>query len=100
MGQKTSAGVVGDIGHDRYYEVMEERFDRCEAEYLQYRIELWENVPRCHQSRRVELPSVAFYGDSHAEQLFWGQRRFSIKPLFISFVVVSLFWVTIGLRGR
>ena len=72
MGQKTSAGVVGDIGHDRYYEVMEERFDRCEAEYLQYRIELWENVPRCHQSRRVELPSVAFYGDSHAEQLFLG----------------------------
>ena len=70
--QKTAAGVAVDIGHDRYYEVMDERFDRCEAEYLQYRIELWENVPRCHQSRRVELPSVAFYGDSHAEQLFLG----------------------------
>ena len=70
--EKTSTGVVGDIGHGRYYEVVDQRFDRCEAEYLQYRIELWENVPRCHKSKRAGAPGIAFYGDSHAEQLFVG----------------------------
>ena len=70
--EKASTGVVGDIGHGRYYEVMDQRFDRCEVEYLQYRIELWENVPRCHKSKRAGAPSIAFYGDSHAEQLFVG----------------------------
>jgi peptidoglycan/LPS O-acetylase OafA/YrhL len=70
--EKASTGVVGDIGHGRYYEVMDQRFDRCEVEYLQYRIELWENVPRCHKSKRPGAPSIAFYGDSHAEQLFVG----------------------------
>ena len=70
--QKTAAGVVGDIGHDRYYEVVDQRFNRCDAEYLQYRIELWENVPRCHKSKDAGVPSIAFYGDSHAEQLFVG----------------------------
>ena len=72
--QKTAAGVVGDIGHDRYYEFMDEHFDRCEAAYLQYRIELWENVPRCHKSQRAGAPRIAFYGDSHAEQLFVGSE--------------------------
>ena len=70
--EKTSTGVAGDIGHGRYYEVVDQRFDRCEAEYLQYRIELWENVPRCHKSKRAGAPGIAFYGDSHAEQLFVG----------------------------
>jgi peptidoglycan/LPS O-acetylase OafA/YrhL len=70
--EKASTGVVGDIGHGRYYEVMDQRFDRCGVEYLQYRIELWENVPRCHKSKRAGAPSIAFYGDSHAEQLFVG----------------------------
>jgi peptidoglycan/LPS O-acetylase OafA/YrhL len=70
--EKASTGVVGDIGHGRYYEVMDQRFDRCKVVYLQYRIELWENVPRCHKSNRAGAPSIAFYGDSHAEQLFVG----------------------------
>ena len=70
--EKTSTGVAGDIGHGRYYEFVDQRFDRCEAEYLQYRIELWENVPRCHKSKRAGAPGIAFYGDSHAEQLFVG----------------------------
>ena len=70
--EKTSTGVAWDIGHGRYYEVVDQRFDRCEAEYLQYRIELWENVPRCHKSKRAGAPGIAFYGDSHAEQLFVG----------------------------
>ena len=73
--QQASAGLAGDIGHDRYYEVVDQRFDRCEAEYLQYRIELWENVPRCHKSKGAEVPSIAFYGDSHAEQLFVGAEE-------------------------
>ena len=70
--RQATAGVGGDVGHDRYYEVVDKTFDRCEKAYLQHRIELWQDIPRCHKSKRTAAPSVAFFGDSHAEQLFVG----------------------------
>ena len=78
--QETTTGFVGDIGHDRYYEIVDDTFDRCDKTYLQHRIELWQDVPRCHKSRRLGPPSVAFYGDSHAEQLFVGAEALLDRP--------------------
>ena len=51
---------------------MDKSFDRCSDERLLYRIEQWEEVPRCHSSKVAGPVRVAFYGDSHAEQLFLG----------------------------
>ena len=70
--QRAASVPYGDAGHSEYYRYMDTHFDRCEDEQLLYRIEQWQQVPRCHSSRVDGPVRVAFLGDSHAEQLFVG----------------------------
>ena len=70
--ERVASVAFGDAGHSEYYRFMDAHFMRCSDEKLLYRIEAWEDVPRCHQSHGSTPVQVAFFGDSHAEQLFLG----------------------------
>lgn len=66
------AAAHGDAGHSEYYLAMDSHFERCADEELFYRIEKWKGIPRCHFAKTKAPIKVAFFGDSHAEQLFLG----------------------------
>jgi peptidoglycan/LPS O-acetylase OafA/YrhL len=70
--QRELPAAYGNAGHSEYYVAMDRRFHRCVDISLLYRIEEWEGVPRCHFFGKSDNTEVVFFGDSHAEQLFFG----------------------------
>ena len=61
----------GDIGHEPFLLLMQDTFERCLDEGIRERAEIWYGINRCNQTSR-DAPTVAVFGDSHAEHLFFG----------------------------
>lgn len=64
--------VAGDIGHDSFHEIVDERFFDCGPRHLREQADRWRGFIRCQQSDADQPPTVAIVGDSHAEHLFFG----------------------------
>jgi len=64
--------VIGDIGHEEFYQYHRNNFFKCTPEDLWAKALLWNDVARCFQSRNNEIKEIAIIGDSHAEHLFLG----------------------------
>lgn len=62
----------GDIGHDDFPQLIDERYERCTDPRLVSGAEYHDGVIRCHQSKSEGVPQIALVGDSHAEHLFIG----------------------------
>ena len=61
----------GDIGHDEFHLYVDENFVPCSNPKINDRAEVWNGLIRCQQSSN-KTPTVAVFGDSHAEHLFLG----------------------------
>ena len=64
--------VIGDIGHEEFYQYHRNNFFKCTPEALWAKALPWRGVVRCFQSRNNEIKEIAIIGDSHAEHLFLG----------------------------
>lgn len=62
----------GDIGHDDFYQYMEDNFYPCTPELIRVHAEYFDRYLRCQQSQSGRPVEVAIVGDSHAEHLFTG----------------------------
>jgi len=61
----------GDVGHDEFHAYVYEKFQECEQPRLRQNAHVWEGLLRCQKTESGK-PSVALFGDSHAEHLFLG----------------------------
>jgi peptidoglycan/LPS O-acetylase OafA/YrhL len=68
---KNSKITNGDIGHDEFHLYFDENFVPCSNPKINDRAEVWNGLIRCQQSSN-KTPTVAVFGDSHAEHLFLG----------------------------
>lgn len=62
---------AGEISHTFYHDKVNQQFTLCSNKLATRDMEIWKGIPRCHLSGN-EPPKIAFFGDSHAEQLFVG----------------------------
>ena len=62
---------TGEISHTFYHDKVNQQFALCSNKLATRDMEVWKGIPRCHLSGD-EPPKIAFFGDSHAEQLFVG----------------------------
>lgn len=66
----------GDIGHDEFHSYIKENFSLCVDDEIASKAEVWDGLIRCQQTSN-NMPSVALFGDSHAEHLFLGLNESS-----------------------
>lgn len=68
----------GDIGHDGFHSYVSDNFIECENETLARNAGIWNGFLRCQQTQAGD-PTIALFGDSHAEYLFLGIAEQSQK---------------------
>tara|TARA_B110000483_G_scaffold138076_1_gene165081 strand:- start:531 stop:2435 length:1905 start_codon:yes stop_codon:yes gene_type:complete len=69
--EQNSEITYGDIGHDEFHKYIKENYVPCSDKELYEKAEYWYGLIRCQQSSNNN-PTVAVFGDSHAEHLFLG----------------------------
>lgn len=67
-----TAMLDGDIGQNKFYEQLDIKFYKCNAELIYKHSLVYDGYTRCYQSIKDESVEVALIGDSHAEHLFPG----------------------------
>jgi peptidoglycan/LPS O-acetylase OafA/YrhL len=67
-----SALYDGDVGHQAFFQYLEEHYPVCDPPALADGAPRWEQTIRCRQSRHDMPVSIALVGDSHVEHLFIG----------------------------
>jgi peptidoglycan/LPS O-acetylase OafA/YrhL len=63
---------AGEIGQDRYFDYISERYFPCTPLDIQEDAGNWKGFVRCVQSKEGTIRDIAILGDSHAEHLFPG----------------------------
>ena len=69
--EQNSEITNGDIGHDEFHMYKKENYAPCSDQKIYEKAENWYGLIRCQQSSNNN-PTVAVFGDSHAEHLFLG----------------------------
>jgi len=69
--EQNSEITNGDIGHDEFHMYTKENYAPCSDQKIYEKAENWYGLIRCQQSSNNN-PTVAVFGDSHAEHLFLG----------------------------
>jgi peptidoglycan/LPS O-acetylase OafA/YrhL len=69
--EQNSEITNGDIGHDDFHMYTKENYAPCSDQKIYEKAENWDGLIRCQQSSNNN-PTVAVFGDSHAEHLFLG----------------------------
>ena len=69
--EQNSEITNGDIGHDEFHMYTKENYAPCSDQKIYEKAENWDGLIRCQQSSNNN-PTVAVFGDSHAEHLFLG----------------------------
>ena len=63
---------TADLGSEAFYKKMQAQFYTCENLAFNARAPLYQEIPRCFQSKKNEPITAMIVGDSHAEALFPG----------------------------
>lgn len=63
---------LGDIGQAPYYQYAKQHFFPCTPNNLAKQALMWNDIPRCMQSKENLPIDLILLGDSHAEHLFIG----------------------------
>ena len=66
----------GNIGHEEFHLYTKENYTPCSDQKILEKAENWDGLIRCQQSSNNN-PTVAVFGDSHAEHLFLGLDAYS-----------------------
>ena len=69
--EQNSEITNGDIGHEEFHMYTMENYAPCSDQQIYEKAENWYGLIRCQQSSNNN-PTVAVFGDSHAEHLFLG----------------------------
>lgn len=66
--------VNGQSGHEHFLDLIKERYTVCQDRELQEKAGIWRGYIRCYQTSEME-PTLALFGESHAEHLFIGMAE-------------------------